>query len=110
MPNAAVPADDRRSSRSIRQPDPPGLWVADIRERFASSVQAVDLLAHGAADVADVNIDSGDTDFASVAAKPGALIDQIIEEAFEDPPPIPEDGATRAPMARHAPFEKALPR
>lgn len=88
--------------------DLPGL-VADIRERFGKQCMLLDLPAHGAADVVEVlEHDSGDTDFASVAAAHRALIDQIVEEDEDLLAQYLEDGADPSATALHAPFEKAL--
>jgi elongation factor G len=88
--------------------DLPGL-VADIRERFGKQCMLLDLPAHGAADVVEVlEHDSGDADFASVAAAHRALIDQIVEEDEDLLAQYLEDGADPSGEALHAPFEKAL--
>lgn len=88
--------------------DLPGL-VADIRERFGRECMLLDLPAHGAHDVVEVlDHDSGDADFASVAAAHRALIDQIVEEDEDLLARYLEDGADPSPEELHAPFEKAL--
>ena len=88
--------------------DLPGL-VADIRERFGKQCMLLDLPAHGAADVVEVlEHDSGDADFASVAAAHRALIDQIVEEDEDLLAQYLEDGADPSTADLHAPFEKAL--
>ena len=88
--------------------DLPGL-VADIRERFGKQCMLLDLPAHGAADVVEVlEHDSGDADFASVAAAHRALIDQIVEEDEDLLARYLEEGADPAASDLHAPFEKAL--
>ncbi|NJD24401.1 MAG: elongation factor G [Betaproteobacteria bacterium] len=88
--------------------DLPGL-VADIRERFGKQCMVLDLPAHGGADVVEVlEHDSGDADFASVAAAHRALIDQIVEEDEDLLARYLEDGADPSAADLHAPFEKAL--
>jgi elongation factor G len=88
--------------------DLPGL-VADIRERFGNACMILDLPAHGGADVVEVlEHDTGDADFASVAATHRALIDQIVEEDESLLTQYLEDGADPSAADLHAPFEKAL--
>jgi len=83
--------------------------VGDIRERFGKECMLLDLPAHDARDVVEVlGHDTGDADFASVAAAHRALIDQIVEEDEDLLAQYLEDGTDPSPEALHAPFEKAL--
>lgn len=82
--------------------------VADIRERFGKQCMLLDLPAHGAADVVEVlEHETGEADFASVAAAHRALLDQIVEED-EDLLASYLDGNDPALADLHAPFEKAM--
>ncbi|MFC5302157.1 elongation factor G [Azospira restricta] len=83
--------------------------VGELRERFGKECMLLDLPAHDRNDVVEVlGHDTGDADFASVAAAHRALIDQIVEEDEELLAQYLEDGTDPSPEALHAPFEKAL--
>ena len=83
--------------------------VADIRERFGKQCLLLDLPAHHGQDVVELlGHDSGDSDFASIAAAHRTLIDQIVEEDDELMARYLEDGADPSPEALHEPFERAL--
>lgn len=83
--------------------------VADIQERFGKQCLLLDLPArHGQEVVELLGHDSGESDFASVAAAHRALVDQIIEEDDSLMARYLEDGADPSPQDLHAPFERAL--
>jgi len=83
--------------------------ISEIRERFGKECMLLDLPAHGARDVVEVlEHDTGDSDFASVAAAHQALIDQIVEEDEDLLARYLEEGTDPSPDELHAPFEKAL--
>ena len=83
--------------------------VANIRERFGKQCLLLDLPVHHGQEVVELlGHDSGDSDFASVAAAHRTLIDQIVEEDEELMARYLEDGADPSPEALHAPFEQAL--
>jgi len=83
--------------------------VADIQQRFGKQCLLLDLPArHGQEVVELLGHDSGESDFASVAAAHRALIDQIIEEDDSLMARYLEDGADPSPQDLHAPFERAL--
>jgi elongation factor G len=88
--------------------DLPGL-LGDIRERFGRECMLLDLPAHERNEVVEVlGHDSGESDFASVAAAHRALIDQIVEEDESLLARYLEDGADPSPEELHTPFEQAL--
>jgi len=83
--------------------------VNDIRDRFGKQCLLLDLPAHHGQDVVELlGHDSGESDFASVAAAHRALIDQIIEEDDSLMARYLEDGADPSLEELHAPFERAL--
>ena len=83
--------------------------VADIQDRFGKQCLLLDLPArHGREVVELLGHDSGESDFASVAAAHRALVDQIIEEDDSLMARYLEDGADPSPHELHAPFERAL--
>ena len=83
--------------------------VGNIRERFGRECMLLDLPAHERQEVVELlGHDSGDSDFASVAAAHRALIDQIVEEDEDLLARYLEDGADPSLDEMHAPFEKAL--
>ena len=83
--------------------------VNDIRDRFGKQCLLLDLPAHHGQDVVELlGHDSGESDFASVAAAHRALIDQIIEEDDSLMARYLEDGADPSLDELHAPFERAL--
>jgi len=83
--------------------------VADIQERFGKQCLLLDLpTRHGQEVVELLGHDSGDSDFASVAAAHRKLIDQIIEEDDSLMARYLEDGVDPSPQDLHAPFERAL--
>ncbi len=83
--------------------------VADIRERFGKQCLLLDLPVHQAQEVVELlGHDSGESDFASVAAAHRSLIDQIVEEDDGLMARYLEDGADPSPQELHAPFERAL--
>jgi elongation factor G len=83
--------------------------VADIRERFGPQCLVLDLPTHDGKDVVELlGHDSGESDFASVAAAHRSLIDQIVEEDDGLMARYLEDGADPSAQDLHAPFEKAL--
>ncbi len=83
--------------------------VTDIRERFGKQCLLLDLPVHHAREVVELlGHDSGESDFASVAAAHRSLIDQIVEEDDSLMARYLEDGADPSPQELHAPFERAL--
>ena len=83
--------------------------VAEIRETFGPQCLLLDLPSHGAAEVVEVlERDSGDADFASVAAAHRALIDQVVEEDENLLARYLEDGVDPTPAELHDAFEKAM--
>ncbi len=83
--------------------------VNEIRDTFGKECMLLDLpTQHGAQVVELLGHDSGESDFASVAAAHRALIDQIVEEDDTLMARYLEDGADPALAELHAPFEKAL--
>lgn len=83
--------------------------VADIRERFGKQCLLLELPAQQGQEVVELlGHDSGESDFASVAAAHRSLIDQIIEEDDSLMARYLEDGLEPNPQELHAPFERAL--
>lgn len=83
--------------------------VADIRERFGKQCLLLDLPVHHGQEVVELlGHDSGESDFASVAAAHRSLIDQIVEEDDSLMARYLEDGTDPSPQELHAPFERAL--
>ncbi|WP_114973830.1 elongation factor G [Rhodoferax ferrireducens] len=83
--------------------------VDEIRERFGKQCLLLDLPALRGKEVVEVlGHDSGESDFASVAAAHRSLIDQIIEEDDSLMARYLEEGTDPAQEELHAPFERAL--
>ncbi|MDP2367754.1 elongation factor G [Rhodoferax sp.] len=83
--------------------------VADIRERFGKQCLLLDLPVHHAQEVVELlGHDSGESDFACVAAAHRSLIDQIVEEDDRLMARYLEDGTDPSAQELHAPFERAL--
>jgi len=83
--------------------------VGEIRDRFGKECMLLDLPAHQRHDVVEVlGHDSGDADFASVAAAHRALIDQIVEEDESLLARYLDDGKDPSTGELHAPLERAL--
>ena len=83
--------------------------VGDIRERFGKQCLLLDLpTQHGQNVVELLGHDSGESDFASVAAAHQSLIDQIVEEDESLMARYLEDGTDPSLDELHAPFERAL--
>ena len=83
--------------------------VNDIRERFGKQCLLLDLPVHQGQEVVELlGHDSGESDFASVAAAHRSLIDQIVEEDDGLMARYLEDGTDPSPQELHAPFERAL--
>ncbi len=83
--------------------------VNNIRERFGKECLLLDLPVHHGQEVVELlGHDTGESDFASVAAAHRALIDQIVEEDDDLMARYLEDGADPSPEALHEPFERAL--
>ncbi len=83
--------------------------VADIRERFGKQCLLLDLPVHHGQEVVELlGHDSGESDFASVAAAHRSLIDQIVEEDDGLMARYLEDGTDPSLQELHAPFERAL--
>ena len=83
--------------------------VATVRERFGKQCLLLDLPVHHGQEVVELlGHDSGESDFASVAAAHRSLIDQIVEEDEDLMARYLEDGADPNPEDLHAPFERAL--
>ena len=83
--------------------------VGEIRDRFGKECMLLDLPAHQRHDVVEVlGHDSGDADFASVAAAHRALIDQVVEEDESLLARYLDDGKDPSTGELHAPLERAL--
>ena len=83
--------------------------VANVRERFGKQCLLLDLPVHHGQEVVELlGHDSGESDFASIAAAHRALIDQIVEEDEDLMARYLEDGTDPSPEALHEPFERAL--
>ena len=83
--------------------------VADIRERFGKQCLLLDLPVHHGQEVVELlGHDSGESDFASVAAAHRTLIDQLIEEDDSLMARYLEDGTDPSLDDLHTPFERAL--